>query len=305
MAYCTNCGAELEDGARFCTNCGALADGSDQVADASAWDGSGASGARGTASDVDATTLRSAPVPSSAYVNMPPQYPESTGAQSPQRRRGAGAAVAVTLGIVCAVLIAAFGIFYFTNPLGLTEGIFANSAAAQEAAAAQAQAESEAQAEADEAQQQLEEAQQRADDLQRQLDESEAQNSNKTSAVPDNSQDSDNSTSSTGRTVTAPAGYPAVRITSSGEVLPGSDSRTITRSDVNGMNDWELCVARNEVIARHGYSFKRDDLREFFSNLSWYTPDPSYSDSEVSKLEWDNMNTILDLENERGSQYVQ
>ena len=108
-----------------------------------------------------------------------------------------------------------------------------------------------------------------------------------------------------GAIITAPAGYPTVRVGNSGEVLPGSSYRTITEDDISDMNDWELCVARNEIYARHGYAFQREDLQEFFSNLSWYQIDPDYDESDLSKLEIDNANTILEVEKSHNSPYLQ
>jgi hypothetical protein len=46
----------------------------------------------------------------------------------------------------------------------------------------------------------------------------------------------------------------------------------LTEEDLAGKSVWELDVIRNEIYARHGYSFRREDLREHFSKAPWYTP---------------------------------
>jgi len=74
-----------------------------------------------------------------------------------------------------------------------------------------------------------------------------------------------------------------------------------------------LRLLRNEIYAHHGREFESADLREHFSNLSWYHPDSGYSDSlikgdaeilvrEISQLEAfldtmpDSLRTLYDEE---------
>jgi hypothetical protein len=59
---------------------------------------------------------------------------------------------------------------------------------------------------------------------------------------------------------------------------PSSPSPSVERlseSDLYGKSRWELDVMRNVPYARHGYRFKRSDLRGYFSGFSWYDPDTS------------------------------
>ncbi len=58
--------------------------------------------------------------------------------------------------------------------------------------------------------------------------------------------------------------------------------RRLTEDDLFGKSAWELDVMRNEPFARHGYRFKRADLRNHFSQFSWYEPDTS-SQSRVAQ----------------------
>jgi len=46
----------------------------------------------------------------------------------------------------------------------------------------------------------------------------------------------------------------------------------LTEQDLRGKSTWELDVMRNEIYARHGFTFKRRDLRDHFSGQPWYVP---------------------------------
>jgi len=51
-----------------------------------------------------------------------------------------------------------------------------------------------------------------------------------------------------------------------------SSTRLLTADDVNNLYKDELRQMRNELYARHGYSFKLRDMRELFDNQDWYMP---------------------------------
>lgn len=40
-------------------------------------------------------------------------------------------------------------------------------------------------------------------------------------------------------------------------------------------------ILRNTIFAAHGYTFKSQDLQDYFSKASWYKPNPDYSDAEL------------------------
>lgn len=95
----------------------------------------------------------------------------------------------------------------------------------------------------------------------------------------------------------------------SGYVLPDSATHYYTWEELSGYSDWDLYIARNEIYARHGRGFVRQNLRDYFAGCSWYTElyDPEYFDtyleSGMSDCELSNIQTILDLEHYRGSPY--
>lgn len=48
--------------------------------------------------------------------------------------------------------------------------------------------------------------------------------------------------------------------------------RKLTESDMTGLSKKDLEIMRNMIYAKHGYKFKRNDLAEYFSKYSWYSP---------------------------------
>ena len=75
----------------------------------------------------------------------------------------------------------------------------------------------------------------------------------------------------------------AVEVIEEDEFEPDSDegynyilsSRKLTNDDLRGLTKKELEIMRNSIYARYGYRFKRDDLFNYFSQFSWYTPTTS------------------------------
>ena len=66
-------------------------------------------------------------------------------------------------------------------------------------------------------------------------------------------------------------------------ICPESNSRYLTESDLAGLSDWELLIARNEIYARHGRKFNDPDIRAYFESKSWYngTVDPDHFSTSV------------------------
>ena len=46
-----------------------------------------------------------------------------------------------------------------------------------------------------------------------------------------------------------------------------------------GLSAAQIQLAINEIYARHGYIFKKEELKTYFSQYSWYKP--SVADSEA------------------------
>ncbi len=68
--------------------------------------------------------------------------------------------------------------------------------------------------------------------------------------------------------------------------------RLVTEDDIVGLNAEDLRYMRNWIYARHGYIFKSQDLREYFSKLPWYNPQYSDVSSMLSNIEKKNVEFI-------------
>ncbi|MBV7507658.1 YARHG domain-containing protein [Bacillus sp. sid0103] len=86
------------------------------------------------------------------------------------------------------------------------------------------------------------------------------------------------------------------RDSSSEYIFPDSDFVRLTMSELVPLTPRQLRLARNEIYARHGYIFESDDLRIYFSNTSWYFPDPSYDGTTLNAVEKYNVKLIQDRE---------
>ena len=69
-----------------------------------------------------------------------------------------------------------------------------------------------------------------------------------------------------------------------------------------------MCLARNEIFARHGRKFTTPEIDRYFSEKSWYhgTISPGdFSDSLLSETERTNVQTIIAYEKKHygGSYY--
>lgn len=82
-------------------------------------------------------------------------------------------------------------------------------------------------------------------------------------------------------------------------IFPHSSTRKLTRREIEAIPESEWGYARNEIWARHGYEFKTKKYRDYFNEKSWYEPG-GYSEKDVNKTEWYNMELIKSLEDEYG-----
>ncbi|HEX2779042.1 MAG TPA: YARHG domain-containing protein [Gemmatimonadaceae bacterium] len=69
-----------------------------------------------------------------------------------------------------------------------------------------------------------------------------------------------------------------------------------TQWDVNGLTGDDARILRNEIFARHGYAFRDPKLAAYFAALSWYHPDPSFTDASLSEIEKGNVKVLRDQE---------
>jgi len=81
-------------------------------------------------------------------------------------------------------------------------------------------------------------------------------------------------------------------------IFPKSDTEKLLESDVSKLNKENLILARNEIFARHGFVFKTEEYKSYFTNKSWYKPNPAFKgfDGELNAVEVYNINFIKKYE---------
>ena len=92
---------------------------------------------------------------------------------------------------------------------------------------------------------------------------------------------------------------------SSEYIVYGSDTGYFEKDYFEGLSNDELRLARNEIFARHGRTFKDEALQSYFNSKSWYVP--VYSPEEFDAImedilnDWEkaNVQAIKEVEAER------
>lgn len=77
---------------------------------------------------------------------------------------------------------------------------------------------------------------------------------------------------------------------------PQASLRMLTSEDVNNMYKEELRQMRNEIYARHGYSFKLREMRALFDREDWYMPVSTDVRNKLSTIEVKNEKLIKNFE---------
>lgn len=89
--------------------------------------------------------------------------------------------------------------------------------------------------------------------------------------------------------------------------FPNSLDELLSESQLYGMSAKELTLARNEVYARYGYTFQRQDLQEYFNTKSWYHAKPEVNKDTignyVSAIGMKNMVMIREYQKATGLTY--
>lgn len=87
--------------------------------------------------------------------------------------------------------------------------------------------------------------------------------------------------------------------TDSEYLLPDSSRRYLAEEDLAHLTHEELCFARNEIYARHGWIFSTKAIAEYFQSKSWYegtTLPQSFNSSVLNQYETYNISLISDYE---------
>ena len=78
--------------------------------------------------------------------------------------------------------------------------------------------------------------------------------------------------------------------------FPEGSTRILTEKDVENRMAEELEIMRNEIYARHGYSFKNKDMRYYFEGKDWYVPMGVDIRSQLTEVEAQNIDLIYEYE---------
>jgi len=71
-------------------------------------------------------------------------------------------------------------------------------------------------------------------------------------------------------------------------ILPDSNVKALTDDDLEGLHIYNLDIARNEIYARHGYTFDNTEYSDYFKKMFWYSENLNYSDKMLSGIEKQN-----------------
>lgn len=78
-----------------------------------------------------------------------------------------------------------------------------------------------------------------------------------------------------------------------------TDKKVYTAADFEGLSPEAIHAAKNEIYARHGYSFKDQDLYNYFMCYIWYNPSvmpADFSESVFSETEVKNLDILNELD---------
>lgn len=81
----------------------------------------------------------------------------------------------------------------------------------------------------------------------------------------------------------------AVAKKTTGYIFSDSQYELLTDEQVKYIPKDLLRYARNEIYARHGYTFDTSDMKSFFENKDWYT-------ASISKLAWNDNTNLTSIE---------
>jgi len=68
-----------------------------------------------------------------------------------------------------------------------------------------------------------------------------------------------------------------------------ASTRLLTPADIQGLPSKELKIMRNEIFARHGYIFKTNDMKAYFTAQPWYRPQRADVSSMLTAIEKKNV----------------
>ena len=87
--------------------------------------------------------------------------------------------------------------------------------------------------------------------------------------------------------------------TTSDYIFPNSSTKKLTKAEIRKVDKSLWAYGRNEIYARHGYSFTKASYKKYFQSKSWYKAG-GFSTKDISDIEWYNMDLIKWMEDNEG-----
>jgi hypothetical protein len=81
---------------------------------------------------------------------------------------------------------------------------------------------------------------------------------------------------------------------------PSKLDRLIDPKSLADMSNRDLRLLRNAIYARRGRPFVSPSVRAYFATMSWYHPEPKYTDEWLTAVDRKNIVIVQSAENERG-----
>lgn len=75
-----------------------------------------------------------------------------------------------------------------------------------------------------------------------------------------------------------------------------ASEKRLSKEDLENLSKGDLYIIRNAIYARHGYSFKKRQLRTFFDNQDWYMPVHVDIKKDLTDIEKKNIQLLLTYE---------
>lgn len=100
-----------------------------------------------------------------------------------------------------------------------------------------------------------------------------------------------------------PTPTPILETANDDYIIPDSNTRYITDTDLENLTQEKLRIARNEIYARHGRLFKDETLQAYFDSKDWYTgtiPPDNFTQEMLNDVERANTAVISDFETRKG-----
>lgn len=76
-------------------------------------------------------------------------------------------------------------------------------------------------------------------------------------------------------------------------IMYDSNSRYLSKEELENFTKEDLSIMRNEIFARKGYVFQKEPFKSHFESKSWYVPDSSVTDDNFTLNEFEEKNVTL------------